>query len=229
MEMSDSASITSLVEPRFGHQQEKMVRYAGVSVPLGLPSLPWPEDNPYSASRAELGKILFFDSRLSANAISCASCHEPSHAFSGSTAFSKGANGKLDDRHTPTIINRAWGKSQLWDGRLPTLESQILNAVTNPNEMGTTTERVVQTLRGIKGYAPLFTAAFGDGGRHDHLQSRCAGNRYLRAHAPIGKLCLRSLLGWRQVGSDETPEGRFGFLQSQGRMCRMPHRTELHH
>ncbi len=135
----------------------------GVPVPLGLPSIPWPGDNPYSEARAELGKILFFDSRVSGNAISCASCHEPSHAFSGSVAFSTGANGKVEDRHTPTIINRAWGKSQLWDGRLPTLEAQILNAITNPKEMGTTTERVVQTLCGIKGYAPLFTSAFGDG------------------------------------------------------------------
>ncbi len=145
-------------------QENARSREAGVHVPLGLPSsIPWPESNLYSTSRAELGKILFFDSRLSANAISCPSCHDPSHAFSASMAFSKGANGRLEDRHTPTIINRAWGKSQLWDGRLPTLESQVLNTVTNPNEMGTTAEHVVQTLRAIKGYTPLFSAAFGDG------------------------------------------------------------------
>ncbi|MGA9210826.1 MAG: cytochrome c peroxidase, partial [Terriglobales bacterium] len=124
--------------------------------------LQWPEDNRYSAARAELGRILFFDGRLSANVVSCASCHEPGHAFAGSMAFSKGANGKLDERHTPTLINRAWGKSQLWDGRIPTLESQVLAAVIKPNEMNTTAERVVQTLVGIQGYAPLFTAAFGD-------------------------------------------------------------------
>jgi cytochrome c peroxidase len=50
----------------------------------------------------------------------------------------------------------------LWDGRLPTLESQVLNAVTQPDEMGTTAEQVVETLRSIRGYAPLFIAAFGD-------------------------------------------------------------------
>jgi len=143
-------------------QENARSREVGVKVPLGLPAIQWPEDNPYSAARAELGKILFFDSRLSTHAISCASCHEPSHAFSGRAAFDKGADGKLEDRHTPTIINRAWGKSQLWDGRMPTLESQVLNAVTNPKEMGTPTEQVVQTLQGIKGYAPLFAAAFGD-------------------------------------------------------------------
>lgn len=144
-------------------QQNARPREPGVSTPRGLPAIPWPQENPYSAARAELGKVLFFDGRLSANSISCASCHEPSHAFSGSTAFSKGANGKLDSRHTPTLLNRAWGKSQLWDGRLPTLEAQVLNAVIQPNEMDSAPERVVEALSRIKGYAPLFTAAFGDG------------------------------------------------------------------
>ena len=66
-------------------------------------------------------------------------------------------------RHAQTIINRAWGKSQFWDGRAPTLEAQVITPVTNPNEMGMTADQVVQRLRGIQGYAPLFAAAFGDG------------------------------------------------------------------
>ena len=135
----------------------------GPSLPLGLPPIPWPEDNPYSRARAELGKMLFFDGRLSSNGIvSCAFCHEPEHAFSASTAFSKGVNGKLGARHAQTLINRAWGKSEFWDGRTPTLEAQVIVPVTNPDEMGMTVERVVQTVEGIKGYAPLFAAAFGE-------------------------------------------------------------------
>ena len=135
----------------------------GPPLPLGLPPVPWPEDNPYSPARAELGKILFFDGRLSSNGIvSCAFCHEPNHAFAGSTAFSKGVNGKEGVRHAQTLINRAWGKSEFWDGRSPTLEAQIIVPVTNPDEMGMTADRVVQTVQGIKGYAPLFAAAFGD-------------------------------------------------------------------
>jgi cytochrome c peroxidase len=131
--------------------------------PRGLPPIPWPEDNPYSAARAELGKILFFDGRLSANGmVSCASCHEPDHAFAGSTPRSKGVTGKPGVRHVPTLVNRAWGKSQFWDGRAPTLESQVIFPVTDPDEMGMTAESVVQRLRGIQGYAALFAAAFGD-------------------------------------------------------------------
>jgi cytochrome c peroxidase len=132
-------------------------------VPLGLPAVPWPEDNPYSGARAELGKILFFDGRLSSNdRVSCATCHEPEHAFAGSTAFSKGVTGELGPRHSPTLVNRVWGKSEFWDGRATTLEAQTIVPVTNPIEMGMTVQGVVRKIQGIKGYAPLFAAAFGD-------------------------------------------------------------------
>ena len=132
-------------------------------VPLGLPPIPWPEDNPYSPARAALGKLLFFDGRLSANGIvSCAFCHEPEHAFAASTPLSKGVNGKLGVRHAPTLVNRAWGKSEFWDGRAATLESQVISPVTNPDEMGMSADKVVQRLRAIQGYAPLFAAAFAD-------------------------------------------------------------------
>ena len=146
-----------------------MAREAGVpqtaapSVPLGLPPIPWPADNPYSAARAELGKLLFFDGRLSANGVvSCAFCHQPERAFAAGTALSVGVDGKPGVRHAQTLINRAWGKSQFWDGRAPILEAQVIVPVTNPHEMGMTADQVVQKLQGIKGYAPLFAAAFGD-------------------------------------------------------------------
>jgi len=133
------------------------------AIPLGLPPIVWPPDNPYSPARAELGKILFFDGRLSANGVvSCAFCHEPDHAFAGSTATSRGVSGKSGVRHAPTLINRAWGKTQFWDGRVPTLEAQVIVPVTDPDEMGMTADRVVQKLRDIRGYATLFAAAFGD-------------------------------------------------------------------
>jgi len=143
--------------------REKGPPPAGPPVPLGLPAIPWPEDNPYSPARAELGKVLFFDGRLSSNdVVSCAFCHEPAHAFSASTALSIGVDGKPGVRHAQTLINRAWGKSQFWDGRAPTLEAQIVSSVTHPDEMGMTPEGVAQKVRSIKGYGPLFAAAFGD-------------------------------------------------------------------
>lgn len=133
------------------------------SAPADFPPIPWPADNPYSPARAELGRILFFDGRLSANdAVSCAFCHDPAHVFAGGGAFSVGVNGKREARRTPTLINRAWGRSQFWDGRAASLEEQIIGPITSPDEMGMTTEAVAKKVGVIKGYAPLFMAAFGD-------------------------------------------------------------------
>ena len=132
------------------------------SYPLGIPNIPFPAGNPYSPASVELGKILFFDGRLSANGVvSCAFCHKPQYAFSDNLQFSSGVDGKLTGRHTPALINRAWGRSQFWDGRAATLEDQAVIPITNPHEMGMTADRVVQTIQGIAGYAPLFTTAYG--------------------------------------------------------------------
>jgi cytochrome c peroxidase len=147
----------------FSQLQAASAPAADYPVPPGFPPIPWPEDNPYSPARSELGKVLFFDGRLSANGVvSCAFCHEPSHAFSASTPLSRGVDGQPTGRHAQTLINRAWGKSQFWDGRAPTLEAQVIVPLTNPHEMGMTVDLAVQKIRTIKGYAPLFSSAFGD-------------------------------------------------------------------
>ena len=132
-------------------------------LPLGLPAVAWPPGNLYSPAAAELGRYLFFDVRLSSNGrVSCASCHQPQHGFSGGVPLSTGVSGKLEGRRTPTLINRAFGKLQFWDGRAPTLEDQVVIPISNPNEMGASADAAVQILRNVNGYAPLFQAAFGD-------------------------------------------------------------------
>jgi cytochrome c peroxidase len=159
---SSSALFQGGVEPPQSKVPSAQV-FSNYPMPPAFPPIPWPEDNPYSPARAELGKVLFFDGRLSSNGVvSCAFCHEPAHAFSASTPLSRGVDGKPGVRHAQTIINRAWGKSQFWDGRAPTLEAQVVVPVTNPDEMGMTTDRVVHKVGNIRGYAPLFAAAFGD-------------------------------------------------------------------
>jgi len=131
--------------------------------PLGLPPVIWPADNPYSAARVELGRYLFFDSRLSANgAVSCATCHPPDHGFAGGDPPSPGVTGKPLRRRAPTLINRAYGRSQFYDGRAATLEAQITGPVTNPDEMATTPEAAAEAIARVAGYAPLFEHAFGD-------------------------------------------------------------------
>jgi cytochrome c peroxidase len=133
------------------------------ALPLGLPPVVWPADNPYSAARMELGRNLFFDPRMSSNGkVSCATCHPPEHALAGGDPPPLGVTGVPLRRRAPTLINRAYGRSQFLDGRAATLEAQIAGPVTAPDEMGTTPQAAAAAIQGIAGYAPLFEAAFGD-------------------------------------------------------------------
>ena len=133
------------------------------AAPLGLPPVVWPASNPYSPARVELGRLLFFDARLSANGkVSCSTCHVPNLAFSGPLPPPRGVSGKPLPRRAPTLMNRAFGRSEFWDGRAPSLESQIQGPLTNPDEMAMTLDAATKAIANVAGYTPLFTAAFGD-------------------------------------------------------------------
>lgn len=130
--------------------------------PLGLPAVQWPKDNPYSPAKADLGRYLYFDKRLSADGtISCATCHEPKYAYTDGSAVSEGIRGQKGTRSAPTVINRAFSLAQFWDGRAATLEEQAKGPVANPIEMGNTDEAAAAAIGRIQGYRPMFAKAFG--------------------------------------------------------------------
>ncbi|MFZ5928042.1 MAG: cytochrome-c peroxidase [Acidobacteriota bacterium] len=106
-------------------------------IPLGLDLyLPVPEDNPLTAEKIELGRRLFFDRRLSRDgSISCSSCHDPERAFSDGRAVAIGVFGRQGRRNSPALINRGYGRMFFWDGRVSTLEEQVLKPIEDPNEM----------------------------------------------------------------------------------------------
>jgi cytochrome c peroxidase len=130
--------------------------------PLGLMPIIWPPDNPYSAQKAYLGRLLYFDTRLSADGtVSCGTCHKPNLAFTDGVAVSTGIKGQKGTRNSPTVLNRAYSLAQFWDGRAMTLEEQVLGPMANPIEMGNTHMAVVKTLKSVTGYRALFTRVFG--------------------------------------------------------------------
>lgn len=130
--------------------------------PLGLIAVEWPAGNPYSKSKWELGRALYFDPRMSVdNSVSCASCHSPTKAFADGQPNSAGIKGQRGARSAPTVINRAYGSVQFWDGRAATPEQQAIEPMANPIEMGHTPEGVVARLEEIPGYRSMFAAAFG--------------------------------------------------------------------
>jgi cytochrome c peroxidase len=111
-----------------------------LAIPLGLDLyMPVPEDNPLTVPKVELGRKLFHDRRLSrSGTVACASCHDPGRAFSDSRPLAVGVFGRVGRRHAPALINRGYGRSFFWDGRIATLEEQVLKPIQDPNEMDLT-------------------------------------------------------------------------------------------
>ncbi|SMF62847.1 cytochrome-c peroxidase [Pseudobacteriovorax antillogorgiicola] len=126
-------------------------------------SIPFPDDNQYSAAKYKLGWTLFFDPRLStSDFISCASCHNPGLAWGDGMATATGHGMNKLGRRTPTILNLAWGELMMWDGREDSLESQALGPIQAAGEMNMPLDTLLPKLKAIAGYGPLFKAAFGD-------------------------------------------------------------------
>jgi cytochrome c peroxidase len=135
-------------------------------LPLGLQagSAYIPEDNPMSDDKIALGKLLYFDKRISKDGtFSCATCHNPFHGFTDPARTSAGVTRQFGTRNSPTVINRLFSADQFWDGRAKDLEAQARGPITNPIEMamGSDTE-AVDRIRAVKGYGPLFKKVFGD-------------------------------------------------------------------
>ncbi len=139
-------------------------------VPFGLPPVFFPEDNPYSSAKVQLGRLLYFDKRLSTdNTVACATCHAPSKGYTDGAPVSTGINGQKGGRSAPTVINRAYSTRQFWDGRAPSLEAQAVGPIANPIEMTNLKSEkaahgaVVSRLKKIDGYRRRFDKVFGSG------------------------------------------------------------------
>ncbi|MFN8285443.1 MAG: cytochrome c peroxidase [Chitinophagales bacterium] len=123
-----------------------------------------PTNNQVTNAGATLGRVLFYDKRLSVNnSIACASCHKQDLAFADNVAFSDGFAGKKTARNSMAIINTFCKSSFFWDGRANTMEQQTLMPVKNHVEMGLENFDVLQTkLAQTSFYPELFNAAFGN-------------------------------------------------------------------
>jgi cytochrome c peroxidase len=136
-----------------------------LEIPSHFPAMIIPEDNPMTVEGIELGRKLFYETKLSAdNTISCATCHAPANAFSDPNQFSEGINGQIGTRNSMALVNLGWEKFFFWDGRAQTLEEQILEPVENPIEMHETWPNVVSKLNGSQDYKNMFFRAFGTPG-----------------------------------------------------------------
>ncbi|MEZ6113336.1 MAG: cytochrome c peroxidase [Pirellulaceae bacterium] len=145
-----------------------------VELPLGLSlgasAIKIPADNPMTLAKIELGRQLYFDKRLSADAtVSCADCHHPDEGYGRATQFGVGIGGQTGNRNSPVSYNRILSDAQFWDGRAGSLEEQAVGPIANPIEMGNTHDVAVETVRNIEGYRLQFEKIFSDGVNIDNI------------------------------------------------------------
>lgn len=127
-----------------------------------LGKVEYPKDNPYNEAKKELGKILFYDPRLSASGqIACASCHDPQLGWGDGKSVAFGHDRKTGNRNAMTIFNTAFYKTLFWDGRAASLEDQARFPVADHLEMNLATHEMEKKVQQFKGYEPLFEQAFG--------------------------------------------------------------------
>lgn len=137
------------------------------NIPDNIPLPREPQDNPMTEEKFQLGRHLFYDTRLSSNGtVSCASCHEQDKAFSDGVDRASGATGEIHPRNSQSLVNVAWYQTLTWGNpALGTIERQITLPLfgDDPIEHGLNegnSEQVIQSIQADPSYAALFAQAF---------------------------------------------------------------------
>src|SRR5262249_33213309 len=139
--------------------------------PLGEMAVP--ADNPMTPEKVELGKKLFFDTRLSKTGMmSCETCHHPEKGWADGNALSTKFDGSMNTRHTPTLYNVGYYKQWYWDGRAGTLEARV--GAGWKGQMGGDPDMVDMTLNGIESYKNDFQKVFNGPANADNIAKAIA-------------------------------------------------------
>lgn len=149
------------VEPEMKPSSDELMTQAREifkPIPVNAPALP---GNPATAEKIALGKMLYFDPRLSVtHSISCASCHNIGLGGADDSPTSAGFHGQRGARNAPTVFNAVFNFAQFWDGRAKDLEEQAGGPLVNPVEMASPKEHVAQQLAALPSYHAAFARAF---------------------------------------------------------------------
>lgn len=125
------------------------------------PDTPYPADDPYTAAKAELGRLLFFDPALSGSgAKSCATCHNPSLSYGDGLPVERGVAGHGIGLRSPTLLDIAWIEAAGWTGRFDDIADVTLAAIASPDVMGADVDAVLARLSASPGYRRAFADAF---------------------------------------------------------------------
>lgn len=145
-----------------------------------------PSSNPTTDAGATLGRVLFYDTQLSADgSVSCGSCHQQANAFAAGTAFSEGIGGATTVRNSMALFNLRYSRRFFWDRRVNGLEAQVLIPIEHPDEQALDLDLAVERISSISYYPELFEMAFGD--------AEVTSDRISRALSQF----IRSMLSYR--------------------------------
>ena len=134
-----------------------------LNAPASFGKLTVPEDNPTTIEGVQLGRMLFYEKKLSGNnAMSCGTCHQQKNAFTdGGKALSLGIDHLPGTRNTMSLANLAWSTNYTWDGGAQTLELQARVPIESPVEMHQKMDQAARKLQNTSNYPALFNRAFG--------------------------------------------------------------------
>lgn len=179
--------------------------------------------NPITAEKIELGRMLFYENRLSkSHKFSCNSCHRLDQYGVDNEPVSEGHKGQRGDRNSPTVYNAALHFAQFWDGRAADVEEQAKGPVLNPVEMAMPDEKlVIATLKSMPEYVALFHKAFPDD------RDPVTYDNVAKAIAAFERKLLtpsrwdRFLQGDRSALTDTEKQGFLKFVDSGCATCHM--------
>lgn len=187
--------------------------YAGHLEPFRTVSVP--EHNPITPEKVELGKMLFFDRRLSGDGtMSCASCHDPEQAFTDGLDISLSYPTTRNWRNSPTLMNVGLQRYLFHDGRSITLEDQALFPMMSAFEMNQNLDFLEEEIRSVPEYVAAFQKVFGGGITKERIAMAIAAfeRTLVTVNAPLD----RYLKGDKKVLSPDAAKG-YAVFTGKGR------------
>ena len=190
--------------------------------PLGEMAVP--PDNPVTPEKVELGKKLFFDTRLSKTGkMDCETCHQPDKGWTDGKVVSEKFDGSLNTRHTPTLYNVGYYKQWYWEGRAATLEAQVTAAWRA--QMGGDPAAVAMTLNGIDAYKADFQKVFNGPATADNIPKAIAA--FVRTIKSQDSPWDKYQAGDKSAVNDDVVKGFDVFSNSDKANCTLCHLPPL--
>ena len=214
------------------NDQPNFSNYVNQTVPNYINRDNTPSNNQLNDTIATLGRVLFYDKKLSANnTISCASCHKQEFAFGDTATVSQGVFQELTERHSMRLVNIRYGeiKTFFWDERAKSLEHQTTQPIKDHIEMGfsgtkgdPTFEDLLKKLENINYYQDLFSSAFGDN-QITETNIQFALAQFIRS---IQSFDSKYDVGRAQVNNDIVPFPNFTKQENEGKRLFMLPKNE---